>query len=46
MNGYLRVQDDVTAVDLRVDGGDLLPPEAPGLGATLDPAKLRRYAVH
>jgi muconate cycloisomerase len=45
MNGYLRVQDDVTAVDLRCDGTDLLPPQAPGLGATLDPEKLRRYAL-
>ncbi len=45
MNGFLRVQDDVTAVDLRVEGGDLLPPEAPGLGATLDPERLRRYAL-
>src|SRR5574341_1036737 len=45
MNGFLRAQDDVTATDLRVEGGDLLPPEAPGLGATLDPARLRRYAL-
>lgn len=44
MNGYLRVHDDVAAVDLRVEAGDLLPPEAPGLGAILDPEKLRRYA--
>lgn len=45
MNGYLRVQDDVTAGDLTLDGTDLLPPTAPGLGATLDPEKLRRYAL-
>ena len=45
MNGFLRVQDDVTAVDLRMEGGDLFPPEAPGLGATPNPAKLRRYAL-
>ena len=45
MNGYLRVQDDVMAVGLRTEGADLLPPEAPGLGATLDPEKLRRYAL-
>lgn len=45
MNGYLRVQDDVTAADLHLDGTDLLPPQTPGLGTTLDPEKLSRYAL-
>ena len=45
MNGYLRVQDDVTAADLHLDGTDLLPPQTPGLGTTLEPEKLSRYAL-
>lgn len=46
MNGYLRVQDDVVVADLRLDGMDLLPPQAAGLGVRLDPDQLRRYAQH
>jgi L-alanine-DL-glutamate epimerase-like enolase superfamily enzyme len=43
MNGFLRLLDDVATGDLMVRDGDLLRPDAPGLGVRLDPARLKAY---
>ncbi len=43
--GHLIRQDDLIAETLTVTDGALTVPEAPGLGVTLDPAALQRYAV-
>jgi len=45
MTGFLRLVDDVASGDLTVRDGDLLVPEAPGLGVCLDAARLERYLV-
>ncbi len=43
MTGFLRLVDDVAAGDLTAQDGELLRPEAPGLGVRLDAARLERY---
>lgn len=39
------VQDDLVARPIRIEGHDVRPPEAPGLGIEVDMAVLRRLAV-
>ena len=43
MTGFVRLVDDVVSGELTVQAGDLLLPDAPGLGVRLDPTRLERY---
>jgi o-succinylbenzoate synthase len=44
--GPLLLTDDLLADPIRVENGSIALPDAPGLGSTVDEAKLERYRVH
>jgi len=45
VNGIVYQADDVVEHGLQIEDGYLLPPPGPGLGVTLDPARLEKYRV-
>ena len=45
VNGIVYQLDDVVDHGLRIEDGYLLPPPGPGLGVTLDPARLEKYRM-
>ena len=45
VNGFIYQSDDVIVEKLQIEDGYLYPPAGPGLGVTLDPAKVEKYRI-
>jgi L-alanine-DL-glutamate epimerase-like enolase superfamily enzyme len=44
-NGVVDHGDDIVHERPRIEKGHLYPPSGPGLGVTLDPARMERYRI-
>ncbi|MFC7752131.1 mandelate racemase/muconate lactonizing enzyme family protein [Tsukamurella soli] len=45
LSNFLDMSDDLLTEPLRITGGELAAPTAPGIGVTVDPDKLARYRI-